>query len=611
MAAADYNNDGLLDLYVSNSAGDLKNFLYRNMGNGQFEKITTGAIVTDAGHSRGVNWVDEDNDGDLDLLVVNENGENEFLYKNMRMETGVDSFLRITTGPLVTSGGSSWSASWGDFDNDGDPDVFVTNFHKAPNFLFRNDGGDTFTRLTMGSLTSDTGYFATASWADYDNDGDLDLFITTAYSGVATTNYLYKNLLMESGFPILTMVTDEPLVGDHGYWYGVSWGDYDEDGDLDVFVAGTLGENSKSILYKNEGNSNHWLTIDCIGTVTNRSAIGARVRVKATINGKAVWQLRAVEGQSGYCGQNMQLHFGLGDAAVADSILVEWPSGLFDAFSNVAADRHLSVAEHDSTPPLLSDPASGAERVAQGAALRWRKSYYPAPYRLQVSTDPEFVTGLVIDDSTVTDTMRLLPALPDAKRYYWRVRAERTIHKDVWSDTRSFVPGSESFQYAMAQYWNLVSLPAVVNDPARGVLFSAASGPAYEYDGSTYIPRDSLEHLKGYWLRCPQPFAGEAYGEPLDKDTIPVKEGWNLIGSLSSSIAVSGITSDPGSIVTSRFFEYSGGYRAVDSLVPWKGYWVKAAQEGSLILSGAGLSRSARIRIVPTPEIPPAPLGRR
>ena len=606
----DYDNDGLLDLFVTNSAGGLKNFLYRNLGNGQFDRITTGVITQDSGPSRGANWIDYDNDGDLDLFVVNENKKSEFLYKNMRVESGVDTFQAITAGPLVTSGGSSWSASWGDFDNDGDPDVFITNFGDAPSFLFQNDGNDSFTRLSMGTLTSDTGHFATASWVDFDNDGDLDLFVTTAYSGGATTNFLYINQLMETGIPALVKVTGQPLVEELGYWYGVSWGDYDEDGDLDVFVAGTFGENSKSILYKNDGNSNHWLTLDCIGTVSNRSAIGARVRVKATIGGNPVWQLRQVEGQSGYCGQNLQLHFGLGDAPVIDSLKIEWPSGLVEAYRTVGADRHLTIAENDSTPPILSDPPSGSERVPEGAVVHWHKSYYPAPYRLQVSTEASFTTGLVVDDSSVTDTMKPLPALPDRKRYFWRVRPERTIHKHAWSDTWSFVLGASSFQYSMAQYWNLVSLPGVVNDSSRVSVLPPSSGPAYGYDGLSYLPQDTLTRGRGYWIRFSQPAPGEALGDPFGADTIPVYEGWNLIGSTSTPLSVLNIASDPGSMATSRFFEYSGGYRPADSLRPWRGYWVKASQDGSLILSASpAASQSARIRIVSASETPPSPPG--
>jgi hypothetical protein len=463
----------------------------------------------------------------------------------------------------------------------------------------------------MPGLTTDSAYYSTASWVDYDNDGDLDLFISTAYSGRATTNYLYKNLLMEAGVPLFVKVTGEPLVEDLGYWYGLSWGDYDEDGDLDVFVAGTLGENSKSILYKNTGNSNHWLTLDCIGTLSNRSAIGAKVRVKATIGGNAVWQLRTVEGQSGYCGQNLQLHFGLGDAHAIDSLRIEWPSGRVEVYRNVGADRHLSIAESDSTPTMLSDPLNGSERLPQGVTLHWRKSYYPAPYRLEVSSEPTFTTGLVVNDSTVTDTMKVLPLLPDMKRYFWRMRPERTIHKHAWSETWSFVLGASAFQFSMAQYWNLVSLPAVVNDPRKGILFPTASGPAYRFDGGSYVPEDSLKPQRGYWVRFPQSVSGEALGDPFGGDTIPVSEGWNLIGTTSSSIAVAGILSDPGSMATSRFFEYSGGYRSADTLTPWKGYWVKVDQDGRLILSaGPGSSRSARIRIVLISEEPPAPPGR-
>src|ERR1041385_8481348 len=219
------------------------------------------------------------------------------------------------------------------------------------------------------------------------------------------------------------------------------------------------------------------------------------------------------------------------DRTVIDTLKIEWPSGLVEIYRNVGADRHLTIAENDSTPPILSGPPSGSERVPEGAVVHWHKSYYPAPYRLQVSTEASFTTGLVVDDSTVTDTMKPLPALPDRKRYFWRGRPERTIHKHTWSDTWSFVLGASSFQYSMAQYWNLVSLPGVVNDSSRASLLPASSGPAYGYDGLSYLPQDTLTRGRGYWIRFSQPAPGETLGDPFGVDTIPVYEGWNLIGS--------------------------------------------------------------------------------
>jgi hypothetical protein len=344
----DYDNDGLIDLFITNSAGsNHRNYLYRNTGNGNFLRVDTGIVVSEIGRSRGANWVDIDNDRDLDLFVCRELNQNEYLYRN----NGNGYFTKITDSPLTTNAGESWSGSWGDYDNDGDLDVFVTNSGNQNNFLYRNEGNFNFTKITNDPIVSEPGYNAVSGWGDYDNDGDLDMFITQAYVGPSFTqkavNKLYKNLLMETGSASFQKITAGEIVSDSGYSYGFAWGDYDNDGDLDVAVANTFDENQKSALYKNElSNGNKWISVTCKGTSTNRSAIGTKVRVKAIINGSSVWQLQSVDGQSGYCGQNLMLHFGLGNTTVIDSIKVEWPAGGDQYFTNIPVNQSVTIIEN-------------------------------------------------------------------------------------------------------------------------------------------------------------------------------------------------------------------------------------------------------------------------
>ncbi|MBI5471241.1 MAG: VCBS repeat-containing protein [Ignavibacteriae bacterium] len=348
----DFDNDGKLDLYVTNSGspslGAKRNFLYRNTGAG-FAKIDTGAIVTDTYYSRGASWVDYDNDGDQDMYVVNERNQVKNLYKNMLKETGAAWFTRITAGQFVSDVSSALSASWADYDNDGDLDVFVANgWPQGQNdFLYSNNSDGTFTKITSGDVVTDAAFSMSSGWGDFDNDGDLDLFVTTAYSGAATKNLLYKNLLSESGTPTLQKATSGSIANDVGYSYGAAWGDYDRDGDLDLFVAKTFNENESSAFYRNDNpNGNHWLSLNCVGTTSNRSGIGTKIRIKATVGGVARWQLRTVDGQSGYCAQNLQLHFGLGNATMIDSVKIEWPSGLIDVHTNVSVDRIANAVEN-------------------------------------------------------------------------------------------------------------------------------------------------------------------------------------------------------------------------------------------------------------------------
>lgn len=476
----DYDNDGLADLYVANSSGGRLNFLYRNTGGGTFAKVTTGRQSTDVGTSRGVNWVDYDDDGDLDLFVANESDENDFLYRNMRLESGVDTFQRVTTGPLVTSGGSSWSGSWADYDNDGDQDLFVANHGFQPGRLFVNQGGGAFAADTAGPIATDFGYGASGGWGDIDNDGDLDLVVTHAYtSGPATVNFLYRNLLAETDTARFERVLNGPVVTDAGFQYGSAWGDYDGDGDLDLFVARTYGENQVNAFYANDGNANRWLTVDLRGTASNAAAIGAKVRVKATMGGAPAWQLRVVEGQAGYCGQNLQLHFGLRDAASADSLVVEWPSGAVETFTGVAAGRHLVVVENDSTPSAPVSPAQGALNDSPEVRLTWTRSLHYPPYRLQVSTDPGFAGGMVAD-TLVGDSTATVRVVSTGDRYYWRVAADRAVRGLTWSAVRYFD--------------NDVQLPGAVSPvaPAQG----AVNVPL-----STQIRWTSASRSTGYRLR--------------------------------------------------------------------------------------------------------------
>jgi len=343
----DYNNDGLLDLFVTNSDGpNHRNYLFKNTGGGNFIKIDTGTVVSETAFARGINWVDIDNDRDLDIFVCREGNRNEFLYKN----NGGGYFTKVTDSPLTTNGGESWSGSWGDYDNDGDLDVFVTNHSNQPNFLFRNDGNFSFTKITTGLLVTEPGYNSVGGWGDYDNDGDLDIFVSQSYASPINqklVNKLFKNLLIETGTASFEKITTGPLVNDSGFTYGFAWGDYDNDGDLDLAEANTFGENQKNALYKNElSNGNKWINIKCVGMVTNKSAIGTKVRVKANINGNPVWQLQEIDGQSGYCGQNLILHFGFGNATVIDSIKIEWPAGGDQYFTNVPLNRDVTITEN-------------------------------------------------------------------------------------------------------------------------------------------------------------------------------------------------------------------------------------------------------------------------
>jgi len=325
----------LICLFANNL--NLANFLYHNNGNGTFTKITTGSIVTDLASSSAGIWGDYDNDNYPDLFVANFGSVN-FLYHN----NGNGTFTKITTGDIVGDNGDSHGASWGDYDNDGWLDLFVNRWYNENDLLYHNNGNGTFTKITAEPQVNNTGYGTGSAWGDYDNDGWLDLFVSNSSLNVpGQINYLYHN----NANGTFTQVTTGTFPTDISDGRGTSWCDYDNDGDLDLHVANEL--NSDDFLYQNNGNSNHWINIKCYGTASNKSAIGTRISVKAVINGLPVWQTNFVSGQTGYSAQNsLNLEFGFGNAALIDSMIVRWPSGLVCYYTNIAADQFVKVYEN-------------------------------------------------------------------------------------------------------------------------------------------------------------------------------------------------------------------------------------------------------------------------
>src|SRR5688572_13533533 len=304
------------------------------------ETVTGIPPVTDLNASRNVSWTDIDSDGDLDLFVTNENGEKDDLYRNDL--GGV--FVKLTDPLITVDQFSTMSSSWGDIDNDGDLDLFLAN-DGSKNQLFRNEGNFVFSRITTTDISKNTANSFSSAWADIDNDGDLDLFVTNAFkNGVRLKNNLYLN----DGTGHLTEVLDEVVVMDEGWSYGCAFGDYDNDGFQDLAVATTRfgSADEPDYLYHNNGNVHHWLLISLEGTTSNRSAIGAKISVKAVVNDTAVWQMRDISSQSAYCSQNdMRAHFGLGNASIVDSLVIEWPSGIKQYRTGVLPDQILNIEE--------------------------------------------------------------------------------------------------------------------------------------------------------------------------------------------------------------------------------------------------------------------------
>ena len=172
---------------------------------------------------------------------------------------------------------------------------------------------------------------------------------------------------------------------------------------------------------------------------------------------------------------------------------------------------------------------------------------------------------------------------------------------------RPDIPLPQGSAVGFSSGWNMVSLPRRTFDSLKTALFPAASSFAFSYDGA-YERQDTLRSGAGYWLKFPGDQTVTLTGDPVLLDSVAVKPGWNIIGSISSPVPAGDIVSVPGGMVTSPFWTYEGNYRRADTISPGKGYWVKVGDSGKLVLSGSGFTVSRnRVRIVDSREMPPLP----
>ena len=336
-AWADFDRDGILDIFVGRGFVVLKNQLFFGHGDGTFTEITTGLIANDLGRTHGCAWGDYDNDGWPDLFVTNADNQNNRLYHN----NGDSTFTSIIAGDIVNDGGFSLRSTWGDYDNDGYLDLFVANGLDQVNFLYHNDGDGTFTRIMTGDIATDSGSSQSPVWADFNNDGWLDLLLTNGFGSAVEGNFLYWN----NSDGTFTRDLTDTIVTEPGWALGCSFADIEHDGDLDVVIGKGLGDVENNALYLNNGNGNNWLSVACTGQLSNRSAIGARIHVKATIGGETFWQLREISSPTSFGQNGLIAWFGLGDATVIDSLVVNWPSGLQTVETNVSPNQYLTIAE--------------------------------------------------------------------------------------------------------------------------------------------------------------------------------------------------------------------------------------------------------------------------
>jgi hypothetical protein len=382
-AFADIENDGDLDLYVAayidftldnnkfcgepglraychpDAYNGLPDRLYVNRGDGTFEDASARAgVASPLGKGLGVVFTDIDADGFADAYVANDKTIN-FLYRNRGDATFAD--ISLASGAGLSEQGApqaGMGVDAGDVNGDGRFDLIVTNLDYETNELYLNNGDRTFADATFPSGLG-AADFLNVGWGvdflDYDLDGDRDLAIVNGH--ILDNAHLFndqtlhaqpRSMLDNDGMgrfrevgPALGEAFTRPAVG-----RGLAVGDYDDDGDLDLFI---VNNNAPAELLRNEMSApgRHWLSLALRGTRSNRFGVGARVEV-VTRDGDGTPRRQADEVRAGssYLSQNdLRLHFGLGSARAAERVEIRWPSGTLQILSDVAADRVLVVQE--------------------------------------------------------------------------------------------------------------------------------------------------------------------------------------------------------------------------------------------------------------------------
>ncbi len=337
----DYDNDGFLDIYVVNT--DTVNFLFHNNGNGTFTRNYTaaGSIVTDIAHHWTAVWADYDNDGWQDCYVVNYfatlPGENNALYHN----NGDGTFTKDPSLVVNNDAATDQSASWGDYDNDGYLDLYTaaytsTGAYSTHNYLYHNDGDGTFTFMSGLQPSIDGNQSFGSAWLDFNNDGRLDLVVANNKTA-DRHNYLYRN----DGNGVFTNQTADPVVVDLLRSMGVSISDYDNNGYPDIYID-SWSSTTEPGMYRNKGGSNNWVQFKLDGTVSNRSAIGARI----TLWTGGQKQIREVASSTGqYCSSSFVQTIGIGTATAIDSVTIVWPSGIIQHVCNPGINQKITVIE--------------------------------------------------------------------------------------------------------------------------------------------------------------------------------------------------------------------------------------------------------------------------
>ena len=344
VSAVDYNQDGKLDLFIVSERDEPSqggNLLFRNDGAMHFTDTASTAGLAREGktqlfQNRTAAWADFNLDGFPDVFLAQPCA----LFLNKGNETFVDVSVSSGIGTMP----ECFSGTWGDYDNDGDLDLYISmDSDEVSGILYRNNDDGTFTDVTNMSEVINSFSSRSVMWGDYDNDGYLDLYIVNENNKL-NTNRLFRN----NGDKMFTDVTNNSGAGAKVAGGGAdgTFIDYNNDGFLDIFITNGQGNNKGPyVLLKNTVNSNNWIKVKLNGGTSNKNGIMAKVYVMTD----ELKQFQEYTGPSHYMSQNKtSMHFGLGHATNVNAITIKWPNGISQLVENVAPNQTVSITEGQS-----------------------------------------------------------------------------------------------------------------------------------------------------------------------------------------------------------------------------------------------------------------------
>ncbi len=360
----DINNDGWLDFFSCHD--DAESRIWANDGQGNFitadDWIDMATVpASDNSGNYGSVWTDIDNDGDIDLYIAKcrqgvNNPQDPRRINTLYINNGNGQFSERAAEANLKIGAQSWTADFGDIDNDGDMDCFITN-HDVPSQLLINDGQGVFTDITASSGIVVQGLPIQGIMRDFNNDGFVDILVS------GTRHYLYLN----NGDLTFSSVSG---LFNNNQVESFAVGDLNHDGYLDIYAGYaqiyTTPSNIDDVLWLNDGGENHFLNVSLQGVSSNRSGVGARLELYGPW-GVQIRELRA--GESYGITNSLQQHFGMGQHQLADSLIIRWPSGVIDSYTNLEADQFINVIENTCISPPSNLSLSGPTTMCTGDTL--------------------------------------------------------------------------------------------------------------------------------------------------------------------------------------------------------------------------------------------------